>query len=87
MSIVPQEVVQDIRETWPARDMPLLEYAIERVAEWALEMAAKACEDQGTWLMDDPGETAARVIRAMISPTGKIKGGESDEREGNDNAG
>jgi hypothetical protein len=31
-----------------------------------------ACEDQNAWNMDDPGETAARVIRAMI------KRGESD---------
>lgn len=66
MSIVPQEVIQDIRETWPARDMPLLEYAIERAAEWALRRAASECDELEYF-------RAAEVIRAMI------KGGESDE--------
>ena len=90
MSIVPWEVVRDIRETWPARDMPLYEYAIERAAQWALEQAAKACESLTEVIVSthparvefDPNSMTARrcaaAIRALISPEGKIKGGESD---------
>ena len=74
MSIVPDEVIQDIRETWPARDLPLLEYAIERAAEWALERAAELCDEYGA----SDGHICADEIRALISPEGKIKGGESD---------
>jgi hypothetical protein len=46
--------------------MPLLEYAIERAAEWALRRAASECDELEYF-------RAAEVIRAMI------KGGESDE--------
>jgi len=77
MSIVPKEVVLEWLNEWNqlpiTAETPLSwEYIANRAAEWALEMAAKACEDQNAWNMDDPGETAARVIRALI------KGGEND---------
>jgi hypothetical protein len=94
MSIVPKEVLQDIRETWPAREMGLLEYAIERAAEWALELAAKVCDvaalpaesgrygdpyEQGCKAgRIDAAEECGDAIRALISPEGKAKGGESD---------
>jgi hypothetical protein len=68
MSIVPKEVVRDIRETWPARDMPLLEYAAERGAQWALGKAAELCDEYGA----SDGHICADEIRALI------KGGESD---------
>jgi hypothetical protein len=80
MSIVPDEVVQDIRETWPARDMGLLEYAAERGAEWALEQAAQVCDavavgfDSRDLHYNCSGaEECAEAIRARIT------GGESDE--------
>jgi hypothetical protein len=105
MSIVPRDVVDDWAGDWAdtvVRGGPdLHEYIADRAAQWALEHAAKACENKGhkadgAYDMTDAcyGEgfadaayELAGYIRAMISPEGKIKGGESDEREGNDNAG
>jgi hypothetical protein len=85
MSIVPKEVLQDIRETWPAREMGLLEYATERAAEWALNRAATiaaqtVCDTHTPTGVKIYGTRAAKAIRALISPEGKIKGGESDGR-------
>jgi hypothetical protein len=68
MSIVPKEMLQEIKASWPARDMPLLEYAIERAAEWAFEQAAELCDEYGA----SDGHICANEIRAMI------KGVESD---------
>jgi hypothetical protein len=75
MSIVPTMVMIQFELDWWGMQKTVTreQYIANRAAEWALEMAAKACEDQNTWYMDDPGETAARVIRALL------KGGESDE--------
>jgi hypothetical protein len=88
MSIVPKEVLQDIRETWPAREMGLLEYATERAAGWALKPMYAELHDatkgaQGyevvlTYSSTESATKALDAIRALISPTGKIKGGESD---------
>jgi hypothetical protein len=79
MSMVPWEVVREIRETWPARDMPLYEYAIERTAEWALDLAAEACgqvaaayNEQGAMHHVGGADACAEAIRALI------KRGESD---------
>jgi hypothetical protein len=78
MSIVPKEVIQDIRETWPARDMPLLEYAIERAAEWALEHAAQVAlkEAQDRFIYETYTQTMADAMVDAIRAL--IKGGESD---------
>jgi hypothetical protein len=91
MSIVPKEVMQDIRETWPARGMPLLEYAIERAAEWALEPmyaelheATKGAQGYEVVLTYSSTEAATKALDAIRA---LLKGGESDGREGNDNAG
>lgn len=42
----------------------LLATAHARGMEVEREGCAKACEDQLTWDLDDPGSTAAKVIRA-----------------------
>jgi hypothetical protein len=72
MSIVPREVAERFEKDYYESKGIGFDLIVEGIAQWALEQAAEVCEDQNTWNMDDPGETAARVIRAMM------KGGESD---------
>ena len=93
MSIVPREVVEQWNDDWYAMQAlrpSFRDYIVSRAAEWALEHAAIIAENTDTGFYDERTFTAQRIaaaIRALISPEGKIKGGESDEREGNDNAG
>jgi hypothetical protein len=76
MSIVPKEVMLEWLNEW--NQLPLSvgtpfswEYTANRAAEWALRRAASECDELEYF-------RAAEVIRALISPEGKIKGGESD---------
>jgi flavin-binding protein dodecin len=47
------------------------DFIANRAAEWALRRAASECDELEYF-------RAAEVIRALISPEGKLKGGESD---------
>jgi len=76
MSIVPKEVLQEIRETWPARDMPLLEYAIERAAEWKGKQIYDYLIETGVLSADG---LHAKTILTLIHVDGvPDNGGESD---------
>jgi hypothetical protein len=65
-----------------------LEWTANRAAEWALEQAITTCEAVHSQLSDEhdingaaAASWCAASIRAMISPEGKLKGGESDGQE------
>jgi hypothetical protein len=75
MSIVPREVVAELwrRHYGKGSEQPYGQAQLfaDDVAEWALRRAASECDELEYF-------RAAEVIRALISPEGKIKGGESD---------
>ena len=75
MSIVPKEVVQEMRRTWSLSTDPL-EAVVEATAKWALERAAQICDAQAERARTSPGsaraDACANAIRALL------KGGESD---------
>ena len=50
----------------------------EANSEWnaAIDSAAAACEDQVLWNMDDPGETAVRIIRKLKRSTETLHSGD-----------
>jgi hypothetical protein len=93
MSIVPKEVVVELALTsgfsydpetghvvvvsgyTEVVVTPGLEQFANRAAEWALRQAAETCDIHSRM----SGAECAAGIRALISPEGKVKGGESDE--------
>jgi hypothetical protein len=89
MSIVPEDVIERARNGMTSYSVA--EIIANRAAEWAFEQALDKLADEyvDAAATGDPEDavynTAVRhcidAIRALI------KGGESDEREGNDNAG
>ena len=91
MSIVPKEVVRAAGDDWIINgqhgegwEIELNQYIANRAAEWALEHAAKVAlkEAQDRFIYETYTQTMADAmidaIRALISPEGKLKGGESD---------
>ncbi len=83
MSTVPKELVVDAPAAWNAQadefnqwdelgEDEKLEWTADHAAEWALRRAASKCDELEYF-------RAAEVIRALIFPSGKMKGGESDE--------
>jgi hypothetical protein len=70
-------VVQQWNDDWYAMQAlrpPFRDYIANRAAEWALRQAAETCDIHSRM----SGAECAAGIRAMISPEGKLKGGESD---------
>jgi len=89
MSIVPKEVVASIAAAWNLEcGETFAAHIANRAAQWALEMAAKACgqvaasyNEQGAMHHVGGADACAEAIRSLISPEGKLKGGESDGQE------
>jgi hypothetical protein len=88
MSIVPREVAERFEKDYYESKGIGFDLIVEGIAQWALEQAIAECEAVHSQLSDeyDINGTAAASwcaasIRAMISPEGKLKGGESDGQE------
>jgi hypothetical protein len=88
MSIVPKEVVASIAAAWNLEcGETFAAHIANRAAQWALEQAAKVAlkEAQDRFIYETYTQTMADAmvdaIRALISPEGKIKGGESDGKD------
>ena len=90
MSIVPKEVVVSIAAAWNLEcGETFAAHIANRAAEWALEpmyaelheatKGAQGYEVVLTYSSTEAATKALDAIRALISPEGKLKGGESDE--------
>ena len=88
MSIVPREVVAELwrKNYGKGSEQPYGQAQLfaDDLAEWALEQAAKAAlkEAQDRFIYETYTQTMAdamvKAIRALVSPSGNLKRGESD---------